>query len=122
MEIWMATVRRDGRPHLVPLWFVWLEEKLFICTPAASQKFVNLRHNQSVALSLADANNVVIIEGEAHVAAREHIDRLADYFRNKYEWDFRLDDSAKWQLIEITPFKILTWGDGYDEREGSRLL
>ncbi len=118
----MATVRRDGRPHLVPLWFVWLEEKLYICTPSHSQKFVNMRHNQSVAMSLADPSNVVIIEGEAHVASRDLIDGLADYFFNKYEWDFRYDDSAKWQLIEITPFKILVWGDGYDESEGTRLL
>ena len=22
--IWLATVRADGRPHLVPLWYVWL--------------------------------------------------------------------------------------------------
>ena len=28
------------------------------------------------------------------------IDTVADYFFNKYEWDFRYDDSAKWQLIE----------------------
>ncbi len=59
------------------------------------------------------AMKVVIIEGEAHVAPRSDIDKLADYFFNKYEWDFRYDDSAKWQLIEITPLKILAWGDGY---------
>jgi uncharacterized pyridoxamine 5'-phosphate oxidase family protein len=120
-EIWLATVRRDGRPHLAPLWFVWLDEKVYVCTGAETQKFVNLRGNQNVTLALPDAMNVLIIEGEAHVAQRSEIDRLADYFFNKYEWDFRYDDTAKWQLIEITPLKVLAWGDGY-EGEGSRLL
>jgi general stress protein 26 len=120
-EIWVATVRRDGRPHLTPLWFVWLEDKIWISTGTATQKFTNMRGNQSVALALPDPLNVAIIEGEAHVAARSDIDKLADYFFNKYEWDFRYDDSAKWQLIEITPLKILAWGDGYDD-EGARLL
>lgn len=121
-EIWLATVRYDGRPHLVPLWFVWLDEKLYVCTGAQTQKFANLRHNQSVALALSDPLKVLIIEGEAHVAPRERIDKLGDYFFNKYEWDFRYDESASWQLIEITPLKILSWGDGYDEAEGSRIL
>ena len=122
LEIWMATVRYDGRPHLTPLWFIWLDEKIYICTGSRTQKFVNMRNNQNVALSLKDPLNVIIIEGEAHVAPREMIEKLADYFFNKYEWDFRYDESAKWQLIEITPFKILAWGDGFDENEGSRLL
>jgi uncharacterized pyridoxamine 5'-phosphate oxidase family protein len=122
LEIWMATVRYDGRPHLAPLWFVWLEEKIYICTGSGTQKFVNMRTNQNVALCLTDPLNVLIIEGEAHVASRELIDKLAEYFFNKYEWDFRYDDSEKWQLVEITPFKILAWGDGFDESEGSRLL
>ena len=121
-EIWMATVRHDGRPHLTPMWFVWLNEKIYVSTPSQAQKFINMRHNQSVALSLTDALNVIIIEGEAHVADRALVDELAEYFFNKYEWDFRYDDSAKWQLIEITPLKILAWGDGFDESEGTRLL
>lgn len=118
----MATVRADGRPHLAPLWFVWLQDKLYICTGAETQKFANMYHNQMVSLSLPDTDNVLIIEGEAHVADRETVDVLADYFYYKYEFDFRYDDDVNWRLIEITPHKILSWGDGYDEVEGIRVL
>lgn len=120
-EIWLATVRVDGRPHLVPLWYVWLEGKIYVCTGSDTQKFANLRTNQNVSLALTDPLNVILIEGEAHVADRALIDRVADYFFNKYEWDFRYDDAADWYLIEITPFRILAWGDGYDD-EGIRIL
>lgn len=119
--IWIATVRYDGRPHLVPIWYVWLEDKIYISTGADTQKFSNLHHNQNVALSLPDTASVILIEGEAHVADRTTVDVVAEYFYHKYEWDFRYDDSTNWRLIEITPRKILAWGDGYDA-EGARVL
>jgi F420H(2)-dependent biliverdin reductase len=119
--IWLATVRPDGRPHLAPLWYVWLEEKIYIATGAESRKFINLRHNQYVALALPDPNQVIILEGEAHIPDYRVADDLADHFYNKYEWDFRYDDSAKWRLVEVTLNRILAWGDDYDQ-EGIRVL
>ena len=121
MAIWLATVRGDGRPHLVPVWFIWLDEKIYLATGSETQKYANMYHNQSIALSLPDSASVVIIEGEAHVADRNTVDRLADYFYHKYEWDFRYDETAVWRLIEITPHKIMAWGDGY-ESEDIRIL
>lgn len=119
--VWVATVRHNGRPHLTPVWFVWLDEKLYFATGADTQKFANLFHNQKVVISLPNTENVLIIEGEAHVSDRATVDIMADYFFNKYEWDFRYDDSALWRLIEVTPHKILAWGDGFDN-EGTRLF
>ncbi|MFW6097825.1 MAG: pyridoxamine 5'-phosphate oxidase family protein, partial [Chloroflexota bacterium] len=121
LTIWMATVREDGRPHLVPVWFVWLDDVLYFCTGVESQKFVNLRGNQNIALALPDTASVLIIEGEAHAADRNTTETLAEYFYNKYEWDFRYDNAADWRLVEVTPHKILAWGDGYDD-EGPRVL
>jgi len=119
--IWLATVRADGRPHVAPLWYIWLEGQLYIATGADTQKYVNLRGNQSVALSLPDPSNVIIIEGEAHAADRKTIDKLGEHFYHKYEWDFRYDEDAEWRLVEVTPLKILAWGDGYDD-EGMRVM
>lgn len=119
--IWVVTVRRDGRPHLTPVWYIWLEDRIYIAIGTDSQKFANLRGNQSVALALPDTESVIVLEGEAHAADRSTSDNLGEYFFHKYEWDFRYDESADWRLIEITPHKILTWGDGYDD-EGIRVL
>lgn len=120
-EIWVATARADGRPHLVPVWFVWLEDVLYFSTGTHTQKWLNLLGNQSLALALPDPHNVLIIEGDAHACDRATTDRLAEYFFNKYEWDFRLDDSADWRLVQVVPHKIMAWGDGFDEL-GSRVL
>lgn len=120
--IWLATVRRDGRPHMVPLWYVWFDGRIYFCTGSTSQKFANMIGNQNVALALPDPANVVIIEGEAHTATRAVMDSLAEHFYHKYEWDYRYDESDDWRLVEVTPFKMLVWGDGYDEQEGTRVL
>lgn len=121
MTIWVTTVRADGRPHLTPVWFIWLEGKVYIATGTHTQKYANLVGNQAVALSLPDSQNVLIMEGEAHAANRQTSDKLAEFFYHKYEWDFRYDESGDWRLVEITPYKILVWGDGFDQ-EGTRVL
>ena len=120
MTIWVATVKYNGRPHLTPVWFVWLQERLYICIQADSQKHANIYHNPSIALALPDTEGVVIFEGEANAAPREAVEILAGYFFNKYEWDFRYEE-GDWRLIEVTPYKSLAWGDGYDH-EGTRVF
>ena len=118
--IWVSTVRPDGRPHMTPVWYVWVDGLIYIAISVDSQKFGNLRGNQAISLALPDTESVIILEGEAHVAKRETIDKLGEHFFHKYEWDFRFDDEADWRLVEITPHKILAWGDGYDG-EGIRV-
>ena len=121
MTIWITTVRGDGRPHMTPVWYVWLEERIYIAIGVDSQKFRNLRGNQSVALALPDTEKVIILEGEAHVAERRVAEKLGQHFFDKYEWDFRYDDSDDWRLVEISIDRILAWGDEYDQ-EGIRVL
>lgn len=31
-NVWIALTRADGRPHLTPIWFVWVEEAIWLCT------------------------------------------------------------------------------------------
>jgi hypothetical protein len=74
-----------------------------------------------VALALPDPLNVIIVEGTARACDHQTVDKLGEHFYHKYEWDFRYDEDADWRLVEITPHKILAWGDGYDD-DGIRVL
>ena len=51
-NIWVTTVRPDGRPHLTPVWFVWHAGKAYICISPDSVKARNLSRNPRVALAL----------------------------------------------------------------------
>jgi PPOX class probable F420-dependent enzyme len=46
--ITMATVGPDGRPHLVAMWYAYLDGKVWFETKAKSQKVVNLRRNDAI--------------------------------------------------------------------------
>lgn len=109
--VWLATVRPEGRPHLVPIWHVWHQGKLYISTGQASVKMRNIRHQPLVAVALPNALDVVLVAGTARPAP-DLEDELAPYFIQKFEWDFR-QDTEYGGLVQITPTKMLTWRGDY---------
>jgi nitroimidazol reductase NimA-like FMN-containing flavoprotein (pyridoxamine 5'-phosphate oxidase superfamily) len=42
VTFWRATARSDRRPHLVPVWAVWVDGALHFSTSASSRKGKNL--------------------------------------------------------------------------------
>jgi nitroimidazol reductase NimA-like FMN-containing flavoprotein (pyridoxamine 5'-phosphate oxidase superfamily) len=109
--VWLATVRPEGRPHLVPIWHVWHQEKLYISTGQHSVKMNNIQHQPQVVVSLPNAMDVVLVEGTARPAP-ELEDQLAPFFVRKFGWDFR-GDTEYGSLVQITPTKILAWQGDY---------
>jgi hypothetical protein len=53
-NIWIASVRPDGRPHLTPVWFAWTGGKLYVSIDPDSVKSKNIAHTPHVALALED--------------------------------------------------------------------
>jgi PPOX class probable F420-dependent enzyme len=50
---WLTTVRPDGRPDSVPVWFLLQDdETILVYSQAAKVKLRNIRHNPRVALGL----------------------------------------------------------------------
>ncbi len=107
-NIWLATVRPDGRPHLVPIWFVWVHERIYICTEGSSVKVKNIAANPRASAALEDGNKPIIAEGRAIILQRPYPDGVIDEFKQKYGWDITTDGSYN-ALIEITPEKWLRW-------------
>jgi PPOX class probable F420-dependent enzyme len=48
----VATTRADGGPHVVPLWFVWREEGVYVSCRRDSATWRNVERDPRVALSL----------------------------------------------------------------------
>ena len=103
-NIWLATVRSDGRPHLVPIWFVWLKARIYICTEANSVKARNVLTNPNVAMALEDGGQPVVIEGRARTIDRASPEVVAA-FQHKYDWNISTDNQYT-QVIEIEPRRI----------------
>ncbi len=107
-NIWIATARPDGRPHMVPVWFTHVEDQLYICIEPKSVKGRNLRSNRKVCLALEDGVNPLICEGEARVLEKPWPTAMVSGFVEKYGWDISYEHRYT-QLVEITPHKWLHW-------------
>jgi PPOX class probable F420-dependent enzyme len=97
-NVWLATVRPGGRPHLVPVWFVVEGGRWYICTAPESVKARNLRANPRVALALEDGSDPCIVEGEARPV--EPSPAVVRRFKDKYDWDITTDPQYT-QVFEV---------------------
>jgi nitroimidazol reductase NimA-like FMN-containing flavoprotein (pyridoxamine 5'-phosphate oxidase superfamily) len=83
----LATTDPDGRPHVVPVLGVWLEEKVCFVTFRQARKARNLVRNNGCAVTVPGHDVDLVLEGAAHLvrdAARMR--QVADLFPAKYPW------------------------------------
>jgi len=67
----VATVRADGRPHVVPVWFVVDGDELVFTTGADTVKGTNLRRDPRISICVDDERppfSFVTIEGTARLS------------------------------------------------------
>jgi general stress protein 26 len=103
-NIWLASIRADNTPHLVPIWFVWVDGKAYVCTAADSVKARNLLANPNVSFALENGNAPVVLEGCAQ-PIESAPPAVIEAFQRKYDWNIETDSTYN-QLIEIEPMKI----------------
>ena len=109
-NVWLATTRPDGRPHLTPIWFVYVGERFWIGTGAGSVKTRNIAGNDKVSLALEDGNAPVVAEGAVTIHPQRRPPEVVDAFAAKYGWDITITDDpdvGRVVLLEITPGKWL---------------
>ena len=106
-NVWFATVRPDGRPHLVPVWYVLEGDRWYVCVQANSVKARNLLENQAVSLALEDGDHPLVVEGQAR--AIEKTASVAEKFKAKYDWDIMSDGQYN-QLVEVSVSRRLLGG------------
>lgn len=95
----LAVTRRDGRPHVSPVWFVLDGDDVVLTTPAASVKGRALRHDPRAALCVDDQEppySFLIIQGSA--ALSENLADLrhwATVLGGRYMGEDRAEDYGK---------------------------
>jgi len=105
----VATTRPDGRPHVMPVWAVWLDGLLWFSTTRTSTKARNLLTNPNIVVSAERGDEALILEGAAAVE-RDHrsLRPVWDSYKAKYEWDmegesmFFVTPRTVFALIEST--------------------
>ena len=117
--IWLGTVRPDGRPHMVPVWFFWDGETITIYSQPNNQKMRNLQHSTNVTLALNtidDGDDVVVVEGKAELLGKSTQTMNNPAYLAKYVWliqKMKADPETMAadysEVICVTPTRFISW-------------
>jgi len=94
---WLVTVRSNGKPEPLPVWFLWDGESFLVYSQPAKRKLRNIEENPHVSLHLdgdGGGGDIVVVSGEARVSEDPPANQVPAYVE-KYSWGFeRLGMSA----------------------------
>ena len=60
---WLSSVRPNGRPHTIPRWGVFLDNKFYYDGSPETRHARNLEQNPHVTLNLEDGRQAIFLEG-----------------------------------------------------------
>lgn len=117
---WLTTVRPNGMPDTVPVWFVWKDQVFVIYSQPNKLKLRNLEHNPNVSLAIDDTkggDDVVRFEGTAKVVQSQPASDQVPEYVQKYEPHIRrlgygdpTAFAANFSVpVVITPTKYRQW-------------
>jgi PPOX class probable F420-dependent enzyme len=114
-DYWLATARPDGRPHVMPVWAVWLEGLLWFSSGLRSRKARNLAADGRCSLTTDDARNPVVVEGTADRVT--DLGRIAGFVaavNSKYQAGITAEfqDPAINGTYAVRPITVIALTDG----------
>ena len=110
---YLATLSKDGSPHVIPVWAELVDDFILINTFESSVKNKNIMNDKRIALSMVEQNNpfnMVSIKGrvieQAAEGADEHLKKLAKKYLGMGRYYYR-KPSHKRIILKIKPEKIM---------------
>ncbi|HET7520740.1 MAG TPA: pyridoxamine 5'-phosphate oxidase family protein [Candidatus Limnocylindria bacterium] len=120
---WLATVRRDGAPHLMPVIGTWDDGTMYVLTGAGSQKGRNLAHESRCVIGVSAVAELpsmdVILEGRAErIADEAGLRRVAEMLGTKGNWPLEVVEGGlsgphaptagppPYAVYRVTPSKV----------------
>jgi PPOX class probable F420-dependent enzyme len=91
---WLATINRDGSPHVTGLGALWIDNVFWFETGERTRKGRNLARDPRCTLSVATQEFDLVVEGEAHkVTDPATIADIAERYAAD-GWPARVDDTG----------------------------
>ncbi len=117
---WLATVRPNGRPHVTPVWGVWVGAMFYFSGFPSAQWARNLAVNPEITVHLESGDEVVIVEGMA-----EDIVTDADVgARVVAAWDAKYGrlhpEPATDGIFRLRPRTVRAWTDASTFSDATR--
>jgi hypothetical protein len=116
-DYWISTVRPDGRPHVMPVWGIWMDDSLWFSSSRGSRKTKNIASNPAVAVTTDDPLEPVVVEGKASAVLNtepgEPITRFTGAVNTKYSAEISVEFFLENACFRVIPEKVI----GMTEKE-----
>jgi hypothetical protein len=112
---WLSSVRPDGRPHSIPRWGVFINDKLYYDGSPETIHARNILKNSRVTLHLESGDEALIAEGTSAPHEKpdpELANQLAASYCAKYEKFGYAPSAEQWNdggLYVFSPTMVLAW-------------
>ena len=107
---WIATTREDGRPHVVPVDGIWLDDLWYYGGSEDTVHHRTVTANPHVVMHLEDAVKAIIVEGEVRstTPSTPVAERLAAASQTKYGY---APPAAEYEkgVLALFPSRVLAW-------------
>jgi nitroimidazol reductase NimA-like FMN-containing flavoprotein (pyridoxamine 5'-phosphate oxidase superfamily) len=105
---WLATIYAGhARPHVMPVWGVWVNDAFYFSTGRKSRKGQNLAANPACTVTNDDGLEAVIVEGQARpVEDHKALELAAGAYKKKYKMDPR---SMSEPIFVVRPSKVFAF-------------
>jgi general stress protein 26 len=106
---WVSTITPvgvPGRPHLMPVWALWLDSAVWFSSALRSRKVRNIAVNPQCTVATEDSDNPVIVSGTAEiVVGRDETLAFLAAMNDKYNTSYGADfvDPSVNATIRIRP-------------------
>jgi nitroimidazol reductase NimA-like FMN-containing flavoprotein (pyridoxamine 5'-phosphate oxidase superfamily) len=106
---WLATIHAsDPRPHVMPIWGVWLDDAFFFSTGGKSRKGQNLAANPACTIANDNGAEAVIVEGTAtRLEDEAKLKKMAAAYKKKYKMDPRSMNEPIFMVRPSTVFRFI---------------
>jgi len=112
----LATVGKDGQPHVVPVCYIFHRGAIYIATDYGTKKYENVKRNPRVALVVDTykPHKAVVIQGRVEILERgPEFREVRELFYRKFKW--ARDDpweEGEAPILKVIPEKKTSWGLG----------
>jgi len=119
----LATINKNGLPHLVPMWFILdANNEINFTSYHKSQKIINLKRDKRIVIMLESGTQYeelhgLVMEGEAEISTdKELVITIMNQITEKYKTKRDQQDIArqanKRVNVKIKVKKIISWDIG----------
>ena len=113
---WIASVRPDGRPHVTPIWAVWVDGAFWMEGGRRTRRFRNLTANPAAVVTIERDDDALILEGDAGLVTdldETLVERLLEAYRKYLPTHGYQAERENWRdgIWRVVPHKVLGWSN-----------